>query len=236
MDTQIRKAQKKFLKAFAQVRSKFALAGGTALELYYLNHRFSADLDFFSSDYDLGEIKKIISSAQKFFESKIILKNELDIAGRAKVKFYTVGVDGTNRSLKIDFVQDVFLDKPAIKKIEGVNIYNVEDIYFQKIVAISGVSLEFDQIGRELFTGRRTGRDIFDIYILSKKVKPLCEFLQTVSFYLQRGIIHWYRTFSRQELKLAILDLDIYDRSFDTKKMIIYLEDQIKTFIKEQIK
>ena len=30
----------------------FALAGGTALERYYLHHRFSRDLDFFSTAFD----------------------------------------------------------------------------------------------------------------------------------------------------------------------------------------
>lgn len=47
MDRAIRKAQKDVLKVFAGKAKDFALAGGTALELYYLHHRFSADLDFF---------------------------------------------------------------------------------------------------------------------------------------------------------------------------------------------
>lgn len=47
MDLKIRKAQKKILGIFAKRTRSFALAGGTALELYYLYHRFSFDLDFF---------------------------------------------------------------------------------------------------------------------------------------------------------------------------------------------
>jgi hypothetical protein len=43
----------------------------------------------------------------------------------------------------------------------------------------------------------------------------------------------WYQTFSRQELKLGLLDLDIYEHKFDAKEMIIYLESQIKKFVKQ---
>ena len=50
---------------------------------------------------------------------------------------------------------------------------------------------------------------------------------------IQKGIVHWYQTFSRQELKLALLDLNIYDKKFDAKQMIIYLEDEIKEFVRQ---
>jgi hypothetical protein len=68
--------------------------------------------------------------------------------------------------------------------------------------------------------------------MLSKKIKPLHIFLKKSPQYLQRGIVHWYRTFSRQDLKLTLLDLDIYDKQFDSREMIVYLEDEIKKFAK----
>lgn len=236
MDSQLRKAQESFLKGFSEINSSFALAGGTALELYYLKHRFSFDLDFFSVDYNEKEIEKIINSAQKYFNSKINLENEFNKAGQARVRFYAVKIKESGRDLKIDFIQDVFLPKPEIKKIKGVKVYSREDIYLQKIIAVSGLSLKVDQLGREIFSGRREIRDVFDLYMLSKEVKPLSEFLETVSDSFQRGIIHWYRTFSRRDFKLGLLDLDIYDKSIDPKEIIIYLENQIKSFIAKQIK
>jgi predicted nucleotidyltransferase component of viral defense system len=236
MNKKIRKAQQKFLKGFAEVNSSFALAGGTALELYYLQHRFSFDLDFFSIIYNFKEIEKIINSAQKYFRPKITLENEFNAAGHAKVRFYIVEIKGSSRPLKVDFVQDVFLDKPEVKKIKDVKVYGVEDIYLQKIIAISGLSLEVDQVGRQIFSGRRKIRDAFDLYMLSKKVKPLSEFLKDVPANFQRGIIHWYRSFSRREFKLSLLDLDIYDKNIDSKKIIIYLENQIKSFIAKQLR
>ena len=137
--------------------------------------------------------------------------------------------------MKIDFVEDVLFERPSIRKIEGVRVYSVENIYFQKIAAISGTQLEIDEIGRQITEGRKEARDVFDVYMLSKKIKPLHTFLKNVPTLLQRGIIHWYRTFSRQGIKLALMDLDIYEPGFNSKEMITYLENEIKKFIREVI-
>jgi hypothetical protein len=48
-------------------------------------------------------------------------------------------------------------------------------------------------------------------------------------------MVHWYRTFSRQDLKLALIDLDIYDTKFSSAGMEIYLENEMKQFVKEVI-
>ncbi len=89
--------------------------------------------------------------------------------------------------------------------------------------------------GREIMEGRKEERDVFDLYMLSKNIKPLHIFLKHAPRYMQKGIIHWYRTFSRQDIKLALLDLDIYDKDFNARTMIMYLEKEIKQFIKEVI-
>lgn len=233
MDLKIRKAQKKILDIFAKRARNFALAGGTALELYYLHHRFSFDLDFFSPEYGLAEIGALAAEFRKAAKYKIKLESEFIAAGRAKVRFYTMPVEGSARPLKIDFVEDTLFTKPMIKRFAGVPVYSVENIYIQKLVAIAGTQPEIDEIGRQFTRGRREARDIFDLYMLSMKIKPLHIFLKNASNVIQKGIIHWYQTFSRQELKLALLDLDIYDKKFDAKEMIIYLENEIKQFVKQ---
>ena len=233
MDTNIREAQKKILKVFAARTKDFALSGGSALELYYLHHRFSADLDFFSPKYDLSEIESLVTVFAKLIGKKLKLEAEFIASRKAKVRFYTIPVKNSDRPLKIDFVEDVFFAKPAIKRFENVPVYSVDNIYMQKIIAVSGIPSGVDEIGRELRIGRREeARDAFDIYMLSKKIKPLHIFLKNSPQYLQRGVVHWYRTFSRQDLKLALLDLDIYDKQFDSREMIVYLEDEIKKFAK----
>ena len=90
-----------------------------------------------------------------------------------------------------------------------------------------------DEVGRVTSVGRREARDVFDLYMLSKKVQPLHLFLLGVSAHFQRGMIHWYRAFSRQELKLGLMDLEIYDAAFDARAMVIYLENEIQWFIRE---
>lgn len=119
MDTAIRQAQLKILEAFSKSSKTFALSGGTALELFYLKHRFSRDLDFF---------------------------------------------------------------------------------------------------------------------YISMKIFPLHEFLKNVPREQQRGIIQWYRSYSRQEFKLGVLDLDIYDRKFNVTFMIKHLDNEIKKFMDELLK
>lgn len=230
MDAKIDEVQKRVLNIFSKEAKDFALAGGTALALYYLHHRFSWDLDFFSPKYSLSEIGRLVSAFRKHVGKQIELESELIVSGRAQVRFYCMPVKGASRPLKIDFVEDVLFKKPTVEKQEGVRVYSVENIYFQKIVAISGIRAEMNEVGRPIHQGRNEARDVFDIYVLSKKIQRLHKFLQKVSDPYQKGIVHWYRTFSRQDLKIALLDLDIYDPQFNSREMIAYLEAEIKLF------
>lgn len=230
MDSGIRAAQKRVLEVFSKESGDFALAGGTALELFYLHHRFSADLDFFSPKYRVVEIKRLIGAFKRGCRQDVRLESEFQAAGRARVRFYTMPVKGAGRPLKIDFVEDVLFKKPAIRRRGGVRVYSAENIYLQKIAAISGTQPILDEVGREVTEGRHEARDVFDLYMLSGRFQPLHRFLQRTPALWQKGIVHWYRTFSRQELKLALMDLDIYDPQFNSRDMIRHLENEIKRF------
>lgn len=233
MDKKLRDKQVQILEVFGENTRNFALSGGTALELYYLHHRFSADLDLFSPEYDIKEIEKLVSEFKKATGNSIKFHTEFIAPNRAHVRFYEVAIRGYDRPLKIDFVQDVVFKSPSIKKFKGVPVYSIENIYLQKVLAITGGALGQNEIGREITQGRRQTRDVFDIYVLSKKIQPLHKFLKELPMQHQRGMVHWYQTFSRQDLKLDLLDLDIYDKNFSSRDMIIYLEDEIKKLIKQ---
>ncbi|MBI5701032.1 nucleotidyl transferase AbiEii/AbiGii toxin family protein [Candidatus Saganbacteria bacterium] len=235
IDTQIRDAQLKLLRSFAKTSKTFALAGGTALELFYLKHRFSRDLDFFSPKYGLKEIDEIIAEFSKTVGSRVKLENDFAAAGRARVRFYTVKIKGTAVPLKIDFVEDVLFSKPQIELFKKVPVYAVKEIYFQKVVALTGTRLLADEIGREAVAGRMEARDVFDIYYLSKNILPLHKFLRKLYKNYQRGMIQWFRSYSRQETKLGVLDLAIYDKHFDAAKMIDYLDKEIRSFMAEVV-
>lgn len=163
------------------------------------------------------------------------MESDLIAANRAKARFYTVPVKNSRRPLKIDFVEDVLIDQPEIREIEDVRVYSAENIYFHKIAAIAGTRVEFDETGRRFMEGRGEARDVFDLYMLSEKIKPLHMFLRDVPAPWQKRMVHWYRTFSRQDLKLALIDLGIYDAKFSSSGMISRLESEIKEFMKEVV-
>jgi len=67
--------QDKILLALKQVLSSFYLTGGTALGRFYLNHRFSEDLDFFSNNCDT--FHSLIKNIEKVLTGKFsVLKQE----------------------------------------------------------------------------------------------------------------------------------------------------------------
>lgn len=77
--------QKSFLHEFtkSELRNVFRLTGGTALSAFYLEHRLSEDLDFFSSEnVPLAIIEnflKSIDSVMKIFFSKHFDRNIFDL-------------------------------------------------------------------------------------------------------------------------------------------------------------
>lgn len=234
-DDLIRKVQLKILKAFSDKPGTFALSGGTALEIFYLKHRFSRDLDFFSRVYDTNEIDELISRFSRVINKKIKLVNEYFTPAKARARFYATEVGGTKLPLKIDFIEDVFQKKPKIRIFDKISVYDAKDIYLQKIIAIIGTRLMPNHTGREIITGRKEARDIVDIYYLSKRISPIHVFLKSIDNIYQRGVIQWYRSYSRQELKLDVLDLNIYDKNFSVSEMISYIDDEIEKYIRGEI-
>lgn len=234
MNKELRNTQLQVLKAFPKKAGSFALTGGTALELYYLHHRFSVDLDFFSSNYDSSEIDDLVKYLAKSLGVPVKLESELIVGEMAKARFYSVMAKGLDRPLKIDFVEDVFR-KPDIVLIEGVPVYSGLSIYYQKIAAMAGTRFVEDEIGRTQIQGRNKARDAFDVYCLSQKIQPLSEFMKSLPRQMQIAMTRWYQSFSRQEMKLALLDLDIYDAQFDAGAMIHHLEAQMKQFMKGEL-
>jgi hypothetical protein len=233
MDKIIRDTQLKLLGVFSKRKTSFSLAGGTALELCYLKHRFSRDLDFFSKKYNISEIDNIINTFNKHLPEPLHLDKEFEVSGKAKVRLYSAEL---NRKipLKIDFVEDVIVENPKIKEITGIRVYDVKDIYLQKISTIIGAYTTIDETGREAPSGRNEPRDVFDIYCISREILPLHEFMAKLSESQKRRTIQWYRSYSRHEVKLGLLDLEIYDKKFDSNKMIRHIDKEIKKFIMEE--
>lgn len=234
VEAKIRAMQQKLLKLLAERKTSFALAGGTALELYYLHHRFSRDIDLFSANYNLKEISQLVSFLSKGLGKAIKLESQFTSSNHARVCFYVMQIE-RGLPLKIDFVEDVLFPKPKIRKFRGVSVYDARQIYFQKIAAIVGTRIIHDDIGREMPGGRGEIRDVIDLYYLSREIEPLHLFLNKMSREFKRAVIQWHHTFSRQEFKLGFLDFELYDKKLDSQQIINCLEGEIKKFLKGEI-
>jgi len=145
--------QKKLLDLFsenASLKQNFYLTGGTALAVYYLRHRYSEGLDFFS-------VNPI-----DFLEINVFIKN---ISGRLKIH-KTDFQQSYNRNifflhtpkkiLKLEFTYFPFdqIEKPILK--DGVLIDSLTDIAVNNAFTI---------------IQNPRARDFIDLYLILKKRK-----------------------------------------------------------------
>jgi len=111
----------------------FYLTGGTALSEFYLQHRYSDDLDLFTREK--RSLKKDIEIISNIFHghSIEILSSEI---GDEYVRFFVSHSENRDEQLKIEFARDV----PAImspSKVYGkIIVDSFEDISVNKICAI----------------------------------------------------------------------------------------------------
>lgn len=139
--------QDKFLSWWKVLNLPFYLTGGTALGRFYLNHRLSEDLDFFTNANPqylqyIAEVKNKISS---HFEINI----QQSLFSEDFTRFFIIE-DGI--SLKIEFVNDVayYAGNPEIYQYGEID--TPINILSNKLSAI---------------VGRDEPKDIFDIIHLS---------------------------------------------------------------------
>ena len=145
--------QKRFIFSLAKNRTfckHFYLTGGTALSAYYLNHRYSEDLDFFSYteidilglDVFLKELKGILKIKKIDFQQSF--NRNIFFLHTAK------GI------LKVEFTYFPFepIEKPVKK--DGIYIDSLTDIAANKIFTISQ---------------NPRARDFIDLYFILNKYK-----------------------------------------------------------------
>lgn len=145
--------QRKILNIFSLLPDKeaFYLTGGTALSAFFLKHRKSYDLDFFTNTEEL-----ILPFSQKLETS---LKNENFMVERLRGfhSFVELSVSFQDELTMIHFTLDSpfrFKEPIEAKDIEGIKIDNLVDIATNKILALFG---------------RAELRDFIDVYFLVKE-------------------------------------------------------------------
>ncbi len=131
----------------------FYLTGGTALSAFYLLHRESEDLDFFTHE-PLPE--QLVSAMQTLLVRKV---NSIKVLKRTPT-FIRWEVDEV---LKLDCVQDVAVRFGVPKIIDGIRVDTEENIAVNKVCTILG-RLEPKDYVDLLFLIRDQGYSIDDLF------------------------------------------------------------------------
>lgn len=200
--------QERVLQALKDRLAPFYLAGGTALAKFYFQHRDSYGLDFFSQDYSAAKIQDLVRIIEKATGKKMKLLQESLKEGFAKLSIYDLAL-GENESLKIDFLEDVLPLLNPLKRVDGIDVLSLDDIYLRKIHAISGTLPVTDRVGETRFLGgREEAKDFYDVYQLSSTYQRLSRFALEHCNDLQReALIRWYHTYSRSAIKEGLMEL-----------------------------
>lgn len=123
--------QDKVLRALGGKAAPFYLAGGTALAKFYFQHRDSFDLDFFTQNYSAKRIDDLMTALARTTGKRMKLIRESQKEGFAKFCIYELFFV-SNQALKIDFVEDFIPLIGPLKRVDGINVLSLDDIYLIK--------------------------------------------------------------------------------------------------------
>lgn len=149
------------------ITSNFYLTGGTALSEFYLHHRISEDLDFFSErKIFVTEISKWAKDTSIYFKVDTTFQTL-----REQLVYYFNFPKGV---IKVDFAYYPFPMLGTPKKFKNLSISSIEDIGVNKLQAI---------------LTRNRGRDYFDLFeIISKKHSSLDQLIRSYRLKFDVGI------------------------------------------------
>lgn len=133
---------------------KFFLTGGTALAAYYLHHRLSEDLDFFTIDQNADFAA--VSAQMNRLINRLNYKIENQVSTHDFLQFILIGK--RKDLLKIDLVKDIPVHFGEIKKQGNVFVDSLENIAVGKLLAVFG---------------RSAPKDFIDLYFLLEKEKKI---------------------------------------------------------------
>lgn len=146
--------QKKFLQVFAELpdNDQFYLTGGTALAEFYLGHRLSFDLDFFTG------IDGLVQPVSYQLET-LTRSHDLSIqVVRRFATFVEFQIADDQETLKIDLALDSpFRLYPPILCEPGIRVNHFTDLCVDKLLA---------------YFGRAEPRDAVDLYFILQSQSP----------------------------------------------------------------
>jgi predicted nucleotidyltransferase component of viral defense system len=203
--------QKRVLRELSGKIDDFYLVGGTALALFYFQHRLSVDLDFFTpvKYFSHKRIEEIVALLKAAVNKPISLTAQNLNKKQTRMMIYNIHFT-KQEALKMDFVEDVFPMLTAAKVVDGVRVLSLEDIYLRKLYAICGVLPVLDEIGHEHFVGgRAAAKDFYDLFYLSHTFMPLSKFVVKYgNRQAVQGVITWFHSYDRMAMMDGVLNLN----------------------------
>ena len=187
---QLYKLQDEVLKVIFETEREFYLTGGTCISRFYMEKRYSDDLDFFTNQslrYNFA-VKNIKRALQKKFK----------LIAHVEAKDFTRYV--INGVLQVDFVNDSTIRyKDPIVKENNFIIDNIENILINKVTAVMG---------------RDNPKDIFDIFLICKfysfNWKEMLQWAHQKAGFSDEELIIRLKTFPKDLLN----ELKIIDKTF----------------------
>ena len=208
--------QKRLLRHFSRsdLRRSFYLTGGTALSAFYLFHRVSEDLDFFSSEQagveDILAFLKTLPDIvdmqyERKFDRKIFLLRHVN-----------------ERMVTVEFTYYPFPRSEEGLLIEGLHIDSLKDIVVNKLMALSD---------------RREPKDFVDLYfaVKSRPDLDLARLVQAVEAkFGVKGVKHMVR--GRFLEPLPPMGTLVMRQDLDLEDLIHFFKSQVKAWISSEIR
>lgn len=197
------------LDAVFGATDEFYLTGGTCLNRFYYEKRYSDDLDFFTNNSDLFRFA-VNDVFDAFSERRLNFARSVD--GKDFVRFV---VYEHGQPLQIDFVNDRVKRIGVPLVINGYKIDTLDNILSNKLTAI---------------IGRDEPKDVFDIYMIAS--------FESVDWVKILGYAKEKLTFQKEDLlyrldtfpKTMLKKIKLVDKSFldDFDKKYTQIIDEIK--------
>lgn len=218
MGYQLTKEQEAFLDFISLKHLRpFYLTGGTALGKFYLKHRFSVDLDFFSTDsFKITDVTNLIGEAKKH-----IRFSSFDFQQSFNRNMYQLRFP-KDVFLKVEFTYFPFMPIEKPKDYDGLLVDSLLDIAVNKVFTI---------------TQQARGRDYYDLFVIMGKTKwKLTDLLKKARIKFDWHID--YLQFGAQLLKVeSFLDDSILiDGSVNQEKVVDFFKTLSTDFQKEILK
>jgi len=231
----ITKWQDKTLKTLAGNVDDYCLGGGTALSMVYFRHRQSLDLDFFTSKFSRKNILSLLKLLSDRIGKNFEIIGEQQKKDKVRILIFNARLS-KNEILKIDFIEDYIRRLKPARRIDGIWVFALEDIYLRKIYTVTGTVESFDIVGRKItMGGRQEAKDFYDLYFLSHTFMNLSSFtFKYCNPTIQEALVRWFRTYPRLEIKTGLLELKTKNR-IDYREMEKHFKEEIDRLLEMQI-